>query len=175
MSYSASFILRPIATSLLMLSLLLLGIAGFASLPIAALPQVDLPTIQIRASLPGASAEVVASSIVSRLERKLSLVPGALEMTSTSSPGQASITVQFNLNRNIDAAAQDVQAAINAASSQLPKSMPTPPTYEKANPADFQIMSLAVTSDVLPLSQVDYYADSFIAQQLSRISGVGLV
>jgi len=175
MNFSLAFIRRPVATCLLMLSVLLLGLAGLSSLPIAALPQADLPTVQVHASLPGANPEVVASSVVAPIERQLALIPGVVEMTSTSVLGRGSISVQFNLNRNIDAAAQDVQAALNAAAGQLPKTLPTPPTYEKSNPADFQILSLAVTSDVLPLSEVDYYADVFLAQQLSRISGVGLV
>jgi hydrophobe/amphiphile efflux-1 (HAE1) family protein len=172
---SAPFIMRPIATSLLMVLVLMLGTAAYALLPIAALPQVDLPTIQISASLPGAASEVMAATVTSPLERQLALIAGLSEMTSTSSLGNSSITVQFDLGRNIDAAAQDVQAALNAAAGNLPKNLPHPPTYEKANPADFQIMSLAVSSDVLPLREVDRYADSYIAQQLSRVAGVGLV
>jgi multidrug efflux pump len=172
---SAPFILRPIATSLLMSLVLMLGIGAYVLLPIAALPQVDLPTIQISASLPGAAPEVMATSVTSPLERQLALISGLTEMTSTSSLGNSAITVQFDLNRNIDSAAQDVQAALNAAAGNLPKNLPHPPTYEKANPADFQIMSLAVSSDVLPLREVDRYADSYIAQQLSRVPGVGLV
>src|SRR5450755_1759343 len=172
---SAPFIRRPVATSLLMLLLLLVGVAGYASMPLAALPQVELPTIGISAELPGASPEVMATSVATPLERQLALIAGVSEITSTSSQGSTSITVQFDLSRSIDAAAQDVQAAINSASSLLPRSLPSPPSWEKANPADFQIMSIAVTSDVLPLSDVDVYADSYIAQQLSRISGVGLV
>jgi multidrug efflux pump len=172
---SEPFILRPIGTSLLMLLVVMLGTAAYLLLPIAALPQVDLPTIQVSAVLPGAAAEVMASSVTTPLERELALISGITEMTSTSSLGNSSITVQFDLSRNIDAAAQDVQAALNAAAGYLPKNLPHPPTYEKANPADFQIMSLALTSDVLPLPEVDRYADSYIAQQLSRIPGVGLV
>jgi hydrophobe/amphiphile efflux-1 (HAE1) family protein len=172
---SAPFILRPVATSLLMLLVLMLGLAAYALLPIAALPQVDLPTIQISAQLPGAAPEVMATTVTSPLERQLALISGLSEMTSTSSLGNTSITVQFDLSRNIDAAAQDVQAALNAATGNLARNLPHPPTYEKANPADFQIMSLAVTSDLLPLREVDRYADSYIAQQLSRVAGVGLV
>jgi len=175
MNLSAPFIQRPVATSLLMLSLLLFGVAGFALMPLAALPQAELPTIGVSAELPGASAEVMATSVATPLERQIALIAGVSEMTSTSSQGSTSITVQFDLTRNIDAAAQDVQAAINAAGGLLPKTLPSPPSYEKANPADFQIMSIAVTSDVLPLSEVDVYADSYIAQQLSRVKGVGLV
>jgi multidrug efflux pump len=172
---SAPFILRPVATSLLTLLVLMLGLTAYTLLPIAALPQVDLPTIQISAALPGAAPEVMASTVTSPLERQLALISGVTEMTSTSSLGNSSITVQFDLSRNIDSAAQDVQAALNAAAGNLPKNLPHPPTYEKANPADFQIMSLAVTSDLLPLREVDRYADSYIAQQLSRVPGVGLV
>ncbi|HEV2606431.1 MAG TPA: efflux RND transporter permease subunit, partial [Xanthomonadaceae bacterium] len=175
MNLSAPFIRRPIATSLLMLMLLLFGIAGYVQMPLAALPQVDLPTINVSADLPGASSEVMATSVATPLERQLALIPGVTDMTSSSSQGSSSITVQFDLSRNIDAAAQDVQAAINSASGLLPRTLPSPPSWEKANPADFQIMSIAVTSDVLPLQQVDVYADSYIAQQLSRIPGVGLV
>ncbi len=169
------FVGRPVATSLLMALIVLLGIGGYSLMPLAALPQVELPTIQVSTDLPGASAEVMATSVATPLERQLALVPGLTEMTSTSSLGTTSITLQFDLGRSIDAAAQDVQAAITAAGSVLPRDLPAPPTYEKANPADFQIMSLAVTSPAMPLSQVDFYADSYIAQQLSRIAGVGLV
>ena len=146
MNLSAPFIHRPIATSLLMVLLLLFGVAGYLQMPLAALPQVELNEI-----------------------------PGVTDMTSSSTQGSTSITVQFDLSRSIDTAAQDVQAAINSASGLLPRSLPSPPSWEKANPADFQIMSIAVTSDVLPLQQVDVYADTYIAQQLSRIKGVGLI
>jgi multidrug efflux pump len=175
MNLSAPFVRRPIATSLLMLLLLLFGIAGYVQMPLAALPQVDLPTINVSADLPGASSEVMATSVATPLERQLALIPGVTDMTSSSSQGSTGITVQFDLSRSIDAAAQDVQAAINSASGLLPRTLPNPPSWEKANPADFQIMSIAVTSDVLPLQQVDVYADSYIAQQLSRIKGVGLI
>ncbi|MDB5814213.1 MAG: acrB/AcrD/AcrF family protein [Rhodocyclales bacterium] len=175
MNISAPFIRRPIATSLLMLMLLLFGVAGYLLMPLAALPQVELPTINVSADLPGASSEVMATSVATPLERQLALIPGVTDMTSSSAQGSTSITVQFDLSRSIDAAAQDVQAAINSASSLLPRTLPNPPSWEKANPADFQIMSIAVTSDVLPLPQVDVYADTYIAQQLSRIKGVGLV
>ncbi len=175
MNLSAPFIRRPIATSLLMLTLLLFGIAGYVLMPLAALPSVDLPTINVSAELPGASAEVMATSVATPLERQLALIPGITDMTSSSAQGVTSITVQFDLSRSIDAAAQDVQAAINSATGLLPRTLPNPPTWEKANPADFQIMSIAVTSDVLPLQQVDVYADTYIAQQLSPISGVGLI
>ncbi len=175
MNLSAPFIRRPIATSLLMLMLMLFGIVGYLQMPLAALPSVDLPTINVSADLPGASAEVMATAVATPLERQLALIPGVTDMTSSSAQGSMSITVQFDLSRSIDAAAQDVQAAINSATGLLPRTLPSPPTWEKANPADFQIMSIAVTSDVLPLPQVNVYADTYIAQQLSRISGVGLI
>src|SRR5882757_5286177 len=158
-----------------MLLVSLLGVAGYLLMPIAALPQVELPTIRVSADLPGASAEVMATSVAAPLERQLALISGITELSSTSALGSSSITIQLDLNRNIDAAAQDVQAAINAAAGLLPKNLPNPPTYEKANPADFQIMSLAVTSNTLPLSELNVYADSYIAQRLSRVRGVGLI
>ncbi|MEO8152106.1 MAG: efflux RND transporter permease subunit [Rhizobacter sp.] len=175
MNISAPFVHRPVATTLLMFLILLAGVAGYALMPLAALPQVELPSIQVSASLPGASPEVMATSVATPLERQLALIPGVADMTSSSTQGSTSISVQFDLSHNIDAAAQDVQAAIASASGLLPKTLPSPPVWEKANPADFQIMSIAVTSDVLPLQQVDFYADSYIAQQLSRIKGVGLI
>src|SRR5260221_7640741 len=175
MSISGPFIVRPIATSLLMLGLVLVGLGALRHVPVAPLPQVDFPTIQISASLPGADAETMASSVATPLERSLSNISGIASMTSSSSLGTTSITVQFDLNRNIDAAAQDVQAAINAAGGTLPKNLPNPPTYHKTNPADFTIMSLALTSETLPLTELDRYADDFLAQQIAQISGVGLV
>ncbi len=175
MSLSRPFIMRPVATSLLMLGVVLVGVVAYGFLPVAPLPQVDFPTIQIEASLPGASAETMASSVATPLERSLSDVSGIASMTSSSSLGTTNITVQFELERNIDAAAQDVQTAINAAGGSLPKNLPSPPTYHKSNPADFTIMSLALTSDTLPLTELDRYADDFIARQISQLAGVGLV
>jgi multidrug efflux pump len=175
MNVSAPFILRPIATSLLMLGVMLIGAIAFGFLPVASLPQVDFPTIQIEADFPGASAETMASAVATPLERALSNISSITSMTSSSSLGITTITVQFELNRNIDAAAQDVQAAINAASGYLPKSLPTPPVYWKSNPADFTIMSLALTSDTLPLTEIDRYADDYVARQISQLPGVGLV
>jgi multidrug efflux pump len=175
MSLSKPFINRPVATSLLMLGLVLVGAVAFELLPVAPLPQVDFPTIRIDADLPGASAETMASSVATPLERSLSDISGISSMTSSSSLGTTSITVQFDLSRNIDAAAQDVQTAINAAGGKLPKSLPSPPTYHKVNPADFTILSLALTSDTLPLPEIDRFADDFIATQISQIAGVGLV
>ena len=163
MNISAPFIHRPIATSLLMAVMMLVGALDYALMPLAALPQVDLPTISVSADLPGASPEVMARAVATPLERQLALIPGVTEMTSTSAQGSMSIAVQFDLSRSIDAAAQDVQAAINSAIGLLPPTLPNPPTWEKANPADFQIMSLAVSSDALPLQKVDVYADTYIA------------
>ncbi len=175
MSLSQFFIVRPIATSLVMIGLILVGAISFVLLPVAPLPQVDFPTIQIEAELPGASAETMAASVATPLERSLSDISGISSMTSSSSLGSMTITVQFELSRNIDAAAQDVQTAINAAGGVLPKNLPGPPTYHKVNPADFTIMSLAITSATLPLTELDRYADDFLARQISQIDGVGLV
>ncbi|HEX4337640.1 MAG TPA: multidrug efflux RND transporter permease subunit [Polyangiaceae bacterium] len=175
MSISEPFIRRPVATTLLMIGLLLAGLVGFRSLPISALPQVDYPTIVISTYLPGASAETMASSVTTPLERQLGQMPSLSQMTSVSSFGSSQITVQFVLERNIDAAEQDVQAAINAASSLLPKTLPTPPSYSKSNPADTPILTISVGSETLPLSKVDDFADSILAQKISQVSGVGLV
>ncbi len=175
MSISTPFIQRPIATTLLMAAMFMGGVVAFPQLPVAPLPQVDFPTIQISASLPGADPQTMASSVTTPLERQFSQIPGVTQMTSTSVLGGASITLQFDLERNIDAAALDVQAAINAASGQLPKTLPNSPTYRKVNPADSPIMILGVTSETLPLTVVDDYADTVLAQQISRIEGVGQV
>ncbi|MBV9704664.1 MAG: efflux RND transporter permease subunit [Methylobacteriaceae bacterium] len=175
MTFSHGFIRRPIATSLLSAAILLIGAVAYPLLPVAPLPQVDFPTVQVSANLPGASPETMASNVATPLERQFSLIAGLTEMTSTSTAGSTQITLQFELNRNIDGAAQDTQAAINAASGQLPTNLPSPPTYRKVNPADAPIMVIAMTSDALPLTVVDDYADNIMAQQLSQISGVGLV
>jgi HAE1 family hydrophobic/amphiphilic exporter-1 len=175
MSISTPFIQRPIATSLLMLGILLVGIAAYPLLPVAPLPQVDFPTIQVTTQFAGASPETMASSVAQPLETQFAQIPGLAQMTSTSALGNTVISLQFDLNRNIDAAAGDVQAAINAASGQLPKTLPTPPTYRKVNPADSPILVLAVHSDTLPLTAVDNYAETIIAQQISQISGVAYV
>ena len=175
MNLSAPFIARPIATSLLMAGILLIGIAAYPLLPVAPLPQVDFPTIQVSAQLPGASPETMASSVATPLERQFAQIPGVSQMTSTSALGSTSVTVQFDLERDIDAAAQDIQAAINAAGGQLPKNLPNPPTYRKVNPADSPILLFAVHSDVLPLTAVDDYAENILAQQISQISGVAQV
>ena len=172
---SEPFIRRPIATTLIMLGIMFVGLAAFPHLPVAPLPQVDFPTIQVRASLPGANPETMASSVAQPLERQFAKIPGVTQTTSSSGLGQTSISVQFDLDRNIDAAANDIQAAINAAAGQLPSELPSPPTYRKVNPADSPIMILSVTSDVLPLTEVDDYADTNIAQRISQLTGVGNV
>jgi multidrug efflux pump len=174
-SISEPFIRRPIATTLLMVGLLLAGIVGFKQLPVAALPQVDYPIIVVSTFLPGASAETMASAVTTPLERQFGQMPSLQLMTSVSSFGSSQITLQFTLERNIDAAEQDVQAAINAASNLLPPTLPVPPTYSKSNPADTPILTLSVSSETLPLSEVDDYADSILAQKISQVSGVGLV
>ena len=175
MNFSAPFIVRPIATTLLTIGLTLLGLVAYFLLPIAGVPQVDIPTIRISAKLPGANAETMATSVATPLERQLSLISGVTSISSTSSLGRTSIQVEFDLGRSIDGAAQDIQTAINAAGGQLPKNLPNPPTYEKVNPADALLMSIAITSSDLPISKVDEYVESYIAPRISRITGVGLV
>ena len=172
---SAPFIHRPIATTLIMVAVLLVGLVAFPSLPVAPLPQVDFPTITVSAQLPGASPDTIATSVAQPLERQIAQIPGVSQMTSTSSLGATAITVQFDLNRNIDAAANDIQAAINAAAGQLPKDLPSPPTYRKVNPSDTPILILSVQSDVAPIIDVDDAAENVLAQHLSQISGVSLV
>ncbi|MCC8984194.1 efflux RND transporter permease subunit [Bradyrhizobium acaciae] len=172
---SAPFIRFPIGTSLLMAGILFVGLVAYPLLPVAPLPQVDFPTIQITANLPGGSPETMASSVAQPLERQFAQIPGIAQMTSTSYLGTASVTIQFDLNRSIDGAANDVQAAINAASGQLPKNLPSPPTYRKVNPADAPIMLLSATSDTLPLTTVSDSVDAQLAQQISQISGVAQV
>ncbi len=175
MNVSEPFIRRPIATSLLMAALALVGIVAFPLLPIAPLPQVDFPTVSVTATLPGASPETMGATVASPLERQFGQIAGVAEMTSVSSIGTTVITLQFDLDRNIDAAAQDVQAAITAAAAQLPKNLGTPPTYKKTNPADSPIMVLAAWSDTMPLTQVDDYAENIVAQQIAQIAGVAQV
>ena len=173
MNLSAPFIRRPIATSLLAAAVCLAGILAYTQLPVAPLPRVDFPTIQVSASLPGASPDTMASSVATPLERRLGRIAGLTEMTSTSTLGGTSITLQFDLNRNVDGAARDVQAAIAAAGSELPPNLPLKPTYRKANPADAPILILALTSDTLPLSQVFDAANTILAQKISQVPGVG--
>src|SRR6201981_3974961 len=172
---SAPFIRLPIATSLLMIGVLFVGLVAYPRLPVAPLPQVDFPTIQVSATLPGASPDTMASAVPRPLETQFAQIPGVAQMTSTSVLSSTSITIQFDLERNIDAAANDVQAAINAASGQLPKNLPTPPTYKKVNPADSPILLLGVTSDTLPLTTVDDYVETKLAQQISQVAGVAQV
>jgi multidrug efflux pump len=175
MNLSAPFIRRPIATSLLTAGILMAGAVAYRMLPVAPLPQVEFPTISVSAALPGASPEIMASSVATPLERQFGKIAGVTEMTSSSLAGSTSVTLQFDLNRNIDAAARDVQAAINASSGQLPANLPSLPTYRKINPADSPILVLAVRSNVLPQSELYDVSDSIIGQKLSQISGVGQV
>jgi hydrophobe/amphiphile efflux-1 (HAE1) family protein len=175
MHLSAPFIQRPVATSLLSLALLLAGSVAYSLLPVASLPDVDYPVIGVSAGLPGASPETMASSVATPLERQFGRIAGVNQMTSTSSLGAASVTLQFDINRNIDAAARDVQAAINAARSQLPANLPQNPGYRKANPADSPILILTLTSDVVPKPQIYDMADSILSQKIAQINGVGQV
>src|SRR5437764_247899 len=175
MNVSEPFIQRPVATSLLMAGVFLMGALSYYLLPISALTSVDFPTMQVTAQYPGANPEVMASSVTTPLERQFGQISGLGMMTSISSFGNSSITLQFNLDRDIDAAAQDVQAAMNAANGVLPKNMPNPPTYSKVNPADSPILTLEITSDSLPLEKVNDLADTVLAQKLSEVTGVGLV
>ncbi len=175
MNPSRPFILRPVATTLLMVGVLLVGFVAYRQLPVSALPQVDYPTIQVQTFYPGASPDVMASSVTAPLERQFGQIPGLNQMTSTSSFGSSIITLQFNLDLNIDIAEQEVQAAINSASNLLPQGLPNPPIYSKINPADAPILTLALTSKSLPLSKVEDLADTTLAQKISQLSGVGLV
>ncbi|MET0599971.1 MAG: efflux RND transporter permease subunit [Mesorhizobium sp.] len=175
MSISSWFIRHPVGTSLLALAILVIGAAAFPLLPVAPLPEVEFPTIQVSAQLPGASPQTMASSVTQPLERQFGQIPGVTQMTSVSTLGTSAITLQFDLNRDIDGAAQDVQTAINAAAGQLPTNLPSPPTYRKVNPADPPILVLALTSDVLPLTQVDDYAENVLAQRISQVPGVSQV
>ncbi len=175
MNPSRPFILRPIATSLLMAAILLAGIVAYKQLPVSALPEVDYPVMQIVTFYPGASPSVVASAVTAPLERQLGEVPGLNQMLSTSSQGASIITLQFVLSLNIDVAEQEVQAAINAAQTFLPADLPLPPIYSKTNPADAPIMTLALTSKSMALQQVEDFADTRLAQKISQLSGVGAV
>src|SRR5271157_5204563 len=175
MSISAPFIRRPIGTSLLAAALLLSGILAFNFLPVASLPRVDFPVISVGATLPGADPQTMASAVATPLERQFGRISGVNQMTSASQLGSTAIALQFDLNRNIDAAARDVQAAINAARSQLPANLPSNPTYRKANPADAPILILALTSDTFPIARLYDTSDSILAQKLSQVEGVGQV
>ncbi|MEN3813197.1 efflux RND transporter permease subunit, partial [Chromobacterium piscinae] len=172
---SAPFIRRPVATTLLTLAILLAGAIAFKLLPVSPLPQVDFPTISVSAKLPGASPETMAATVATPLERALGRIAGITEMTSTSSLGSSNITLQFDLDRDINGAARDVQAAINAARSLLPTGMPSNPTYRKVNPADAPIMIMALTSDSLTRGQMYDAADSILGQKLSQVDGIGNV
>ena len=175
MSPSRPFILRPVATSLLMVAILLAGVVAYMQLPVSALPEVDYPIIQVLTFYPGAGPEVMSSSVTAPLERQFGQMPGLKQMTSVSSGGGSIITLEFNLEENIDVAEQEVQAGINAANSFLPSDLPSPPIYSKVNPADAPIMTLALTSDSLPLDKVEDAADTNLAQKISQVLGVGMV
>ena len=175
MNVSRQFILRPVATALLMAAILLAGATGYRQLPVSALPQVDYPTIQVLTFFPGAGPDVMATSVTAPLERQFGQMPGLRQMTSSSSTGSSVITLQFALDLGIDVAEQEVQQGINAATNFLPNDLPTPPVYSKTNPADAPVLTLALTSDTLPLPKVEDFADTRLAQKISQLSGVGLV
>src|SRR5579863_8259667 len=175
MHISAPFIKRPVATSLLSIAILLAGAAACYFLPVAALPRVDFPTIYVRASLPGASPETVESSLATPLERQFGRIAGVTQMTSASQLGNTGITLQFDLDRDINAASRDVQAAINASLGQLPAGIPSLPWYRKINPSESDILDLAMYSDTIPRSHLYDYSDSILAQKISQVEGVGQV
>ena len=175
MNVSEPFIRRPIATSLLMAALALVGIVAFPLLPVAPLPQVDFPTINVTATLTGASPETMGATVATPLERQFGQIAGVTQMSSVSSLGSTVITLQFDLNRNIDGAALDVQSAITAAAPQLPKTLTSPPTFKKINPADSPVLIVAATSNTMPLTAVDDFAENIVAQQISQVSGVAQV
>ena len=175
MNLSELFVRRPVMTVLVMVGILMFGIVGYRLLPVSSLPNVDFPTIQVRGELPGASPETMASAVATPLEKQFSTIAGIDSMYSVSGQGVTQITLQFALDRNIDAAAQDVNSAIAATARQLPSAMPAPPSFRKVNPGDFAVFYLALTSDTMPLSTVDEYAETFLAQRISTISGVAQV
>src|SRR5271168_4339718 len=175
MNPSRLFILRPVATSLLMLAIMLSGILAFQFLPLSALPEVDYPTIQVQTFYPGASPDVMTSSVTAPLEVQLGQMPALNQMSSASSAGSSVITLQFSLKLSLDVAEQEVQAAINAAGNLLPSDLPAPPIYAKVNPADAPILTLGLTSKTLPLPQIEDAADTRLAQKISQLPGVGLV
>jgi multidrug efflux pump len=172
---SRSFVLRPVATALLMVAILVIGLASYTQLPVSALPEADYPTIQVQTFYPGASPQVMSSAVTAPLERQFGQVAGLTQMTSTSSDGSSVVVLQFNLNLNIDVAEQEVQAAINAAQGYLPSDLPVPPVYSKSNPADAPVLTLALTSATMPLSRVEDLVDTRLAPKISQLSGVGLV
>ena len=175
MSPSRPFILRPVATSLLMVAIVLAGLVGFKFLPLSALPQVDYPTIQVQTLYPGGSPEVMSRTVTAPLERQFGQMAGLERMSSTSSAGVSIVTLQFTLGLTLDIAEQEVQAAINAAGNLLPADLPAPPIYAKVNPADAPILTLALTSTTTPLPQIEDVADTRLAQKISQLPGVGLV
>ena len=175
MNFCEPFIRRPVMTILVMAGILIFGLASYRLLPVSTLPNVDFPTIQVTAELPGASPETMASAVATVLEKQFSTIAGIDEMTSISGQGISRITIQFALDRDIDAAAQDVNSAIASAARQLPATMPAPPAFRKVNPADFAIYYLALTSSALPLSTVNEYAETYLAQRISTINGVAQV
>ena len=175
MNPSALFILRPVATTLLMIALLLVGLVSYQYLPLSALPEVDYPTIQVQTFYPGASPEVMTSSVTAPLERQFGEMPGLNQMQSQSSAGASVITLQFGLDLSLDVAEQEVQAAINAAGNLLPSDLPAPPIYAKVNPADAPVITLALTSKTMALTQIEDLAETRLAQKISQIDGVGLV
>ena len=175
MNLSRTFIERPVATTLLMAAILLAGAVAYTQLPVSALPQVEYPTIQVRTFYPGASPDVMASSVTAPLERQFGQMPGLKQMTSASSSGSSIITLQFSLDLSLDVAEQEVQAAINASFTFLPRDLPNPPVYSKVNPADAPILTLALSSKTLPLPKVEDLADTRFAQKISQLAGVGLV
>ena len=174
-NFSAPFIKRPVATSLVTLAIFLSGVIAFRFLPVAPLPQVDLPTIGVGASLPGASPETMASSVATPLERQFGRIAGVTQMTSSSNLGNTGITLQFDLSRDINAAARDVEAAINAARSQLPADLPSQPSYRKVNSADSPVIFLSVTSDTIPIGGIYDASNSILAQKIAQVQGVGQV
>src|SRR4249919_2391746 len=175
MNLSALFIKRPITTTLIMLGIVVFGIMAYRLLPVSDLPVIDFPTIQVSAGLPGASPETMASAVALPLEKQFSTISGLSSINSTSSQGNSSITLQFDLSRNIDAAAQDVQAMIAKTARQLPPQMPAPPSYQKVNPGDQPVMFLVLHSASLPLAQINEYAETTIAQRISMVNGVAQV
>src|SRR3954447_1901733 len=175
MVLSETCIRRPVLTTLVTASIIVLGIFAYRLLSVAALPAVDFPTISIQGQLPGASAETMAASVASPIERQLSTIAGVTSLTSSSALGLTTITIQFDLNRNIDGAALDVQTALTVAARRLPIEMTTPPSFRKVNPGDFPVLALSVNSPTLPLSKVNEYAESLIAPQISQLAGVAQV
>ncbi|RYF59579.1 MAG: multidrug transporter subunit MdtC, partial [Comamonadaceae bacterium] len=173
MSPSSPFIARPVATALLMLAIVLTGLVGLRFLPLAALPEVDYPTIQVQTLYPGASPDVMSRTVSAPLERQFGQMAGLNRMSSTSAAGVSLVTLQFDLDQTLDVAEQQVQAAINAGGSFLPADLPAPPVYAKVNPADSPILSLAISSDALPLTEVQNIVNTRLAQKISQVSGVG--